>query len=64
LRKKDRRNDEAPLVAGRGLLDASLLPWFDQRARVSGSPPGFLSVIVRLVIEIIMNPRYRTAGGL
>jgi hypothetical protein len=38
--------------------------WFDQRARVSGSPPGFLRVIVRLVIEIIMKPRYRTAGGL
>jgi len=38
--------------------------WFDQRARVSGSPPGFLSVVVRLVIEIIMPGRYRTAGGL
>jgi hypothetical protein len=37
--------------------------WFDQRARVTGSPPGFLRVIVRLVIEIIMKPRYRTAAG-
>jgi hypothetical protein len=37
--------------------------WFDQRARVSGSPPGFLSLIVRFVIEIIMLARYRTAGG-
>src|SRR5579862_7110147 len=40
--KKDPRNDEAPLVAGRGLLDASLLPLVrSARARLR-KPTGLL----------------------
>ncbi len=46
---------KAPLLAGRGLLDSRVVRHsFDQRARASGSPLGFLALIVRLVIEIIM----------
>jgi hypothetical protein len=46
---------KAPLVAGRGLLDTSLLSSSDQRARISGSPEGFFVLMVRLVIVISME---------